>query len=154
MKNLVILIVSLVLVAPSTVFAGEKGQLVNLLADYSDLKQRVQGVRDARKSGYASDSKMLMDLFAEISEAKQETFQFRTHHHTTGTMDKTDETASCMIYAYEAMGQIIAVEVDRNLYLPDSDTGLRLAEKYEEIWQLMDASIPVVSVSSKGPLVN
>jgi hypothetical protein len=40
------------------------------------------------------------------------------------------------------------------LYLPDSDTGLRLAEKYEEIWQLMDASIPVVSVSSKGPLVN
>lgn len=148
MKNVVMLIVSLALVTSSAVFAGEKGQLVRLLANYAELKLRVQEIRDARMSGYASDSKMLMDLFAEISKAKQEAFQLRADQHTTGTMNKTDETTSNMIYAYEAMGQIVAAEVDRNLYLPESDISLRLAEKYEEIWKMMDASIPVVSVPS------
>ena len=148
MKNVVILIVSLVLVTPSTVFAGEKGPLISLLSDYADLKERVQEVRAVRKAGHASDSKMLMDLYGEISEARQETFQFRANQHTTGTTNKTDETTSNMIYAYEAMGQIVATEVDRNLYLPDSDISLRLAEKYEEIWKMIDGSIPVVSVPS------
>jgi hypothetical protein len=148
MKNLAILIVSLVLITPSAVFAGEKGQLVSLLADYADLKERVHEIREVRKAGYASDSKMLMDLFAEISEARQETFQFRAAQHTKGTMNKNDETTSNIIYAYEAMGQIVAAEVDRNLYLPDSDISLRLAEKYEEIWKMIDGSIPVVSVPS------
>ncbi len=148
MKNVVILIVSLVLVTPGAVFAGEQGQLVSLLADYADLKERVQEIREARQSGYASDSKMLMDLFGEISEAKQETFRFRAAQHTTGTMNKTDETTSNMIYAYEAMGQIVAAEVDRNLYLPDSEISLRLADKYEELWKMIDGSIPVVSVPS------
>jgi hypothetical protein len=148
MKNLAIPIVSLVLVTLSPVFAGEKGELVSLLADYADLKQKVHEIREARKSGHASDSKMLMELFAGILEAKQETFQFRAAQHTTGRMNKTDETTSHMIYAYEAMGQIVAAEVDRNLYLPDSDISLRLAEKYEEIWKMIDGSIPLVSVSS------
>lgn len=148
MNALVALIVPLVLLWTGAVFAGEQGTLVSLLADYADLKQRVQEVRDARKSGNSSDSRRLMDLFSDISEAKQETFQFRADQHTAGTMNTTDETTSCMIYAYEAMGQIIAAEVDRNLYLPNSDTTLRLADKYEDIWMMMDASIPVVSVPS------
>jgi len=148
MKKAVILIVSLALVASSAVFAAERGQLISLLANYADLKERVQEIREARKAGYASDSKMLMDLFAKISEAKRDTFQFRADQHTTGTMNKTDETTSNMIYAYEAMGQIVASEVDRNLYLPESDISLRLAEKYEEIWKMIDSSIPVVSVPS------
>jgi hypothetical protein len=148
MRNTVILLVSLALVTSSAVFAADKGQLVSLLADYAELKQKVQDVREARKSGYASDSNVLMELFGEISEARQETFQFRAAQHTTGTMNKTDETTSNLIYAYEAMGQIIAAEVDRNLYLPDSEISLRLADKYEEIWKMIDSSIPVVSVSS------
>jgi len=69
MKKAVRLIVSLALVASSAVFAGERGQLISLLADYADLKERVQEIREARKGGYASDSKMLMDLFAKSSEA-------------------------------------------------------------------------------------
>jgi len=148
MKTFVILIVSLVLTTSSVVSAAERGQLVSLLADYADLKERVQEIREARKAGYTSDSKMLMELFGEISEARQETFQLRAAQHTTGTMNKTDETTSNMIYAYEAMGQIVAAEIDRNLYLPDSDISLRLADKYEEIWKMVDSSIPVVSVPS------
>lgn len=148
MRNAVILLVSLALVTSSAVSAGEKEPLVSLLADYADLKQRVHAIREARKSGHASDSRMLMELFGEISEARQETFQFRAAQHTTGTMNKTDETTSNIIYAYEAMGQIVAAEVDRNLYLPDSDISLRLAEKYEELWKMIDGSIPVVSVPS------
>ncbi|HLZ36030.1 MAG TPA: hypothetical protein VKP13_18660 [Nitrospira sp.] len=143
-----ILLVSLALVTSSAVSAREKGPLVSLLAGYVDLKERVQEIREARKSGHASDSRMLMELFAEIIEAKQETFQFRAAQHTTGTMNKIDETTSNMIYAYEAMGQIVAAEVDRNLYLPDSDISLRLAEKYEELWKMIDSSIPSVSVPS------
>lgn len=148
MRNAVILLVSLALVTSSAVSAGEKEPLVSLLADYVDLKERVQEIREARKSGHASDSRMLMELFGEISEARQETFQFRAAQHTAGTMNKTDETTSNIIYAYEAMGQIVAAEVDRNLYLPDSDISLRLAEKYEELWKMIDRSIPVVSVPS------
>ena len=148
MNTLVILIVSLVLGHSSAVFATEKGQLLSLLTDYALLKERVQEVREARKSGNASDSTMLMDLFGEISEARQETFQFRAAQHTAGTMNKTDETTSCILYAYEVMGQIVSAEVDRNLYLPTSDISLRLADRYEEIWKMIDSSIPVVSVSS------
>lgn len=148
MKTIVVLIVSLLLVTSSAIFAVETGRLVSLLTDYAELKQKVQEVREARKSGNASDSKTLMELFGEISEARQESFQFRAAQHTTGTMNKTDETTSNMIYAYEAMGQIVASEIDRNLYLPDSDISLRLADKYEEIWKLIDSLIPVVSVSS------
>ena len=148
MKTIVVLIVSLLLVTSSAVFAVETGRIVSLLTDYAELKQKVQEVREARKSGHASDSNALMELFGEISEARQESFQFRAAQHTTGTMNKTDETTSNMIYAYEAMGQIVAAEVDRNLYLPDSDISLRLADKYEEIWKLIDSLIPVVSVSS------
>ena len=148
MKGILIHVVSLVLICSSAVFAAEKGQLIRLLTDYADLKQQVQDVREARKSGYSTDSKGLMNLYAEISTAKQETFQFRSDHHTAGSMDKTDETASYMIYAYEAMSQIIAAEVDRNLSLSSSETSLRLSEKYEDIWKMLDSSIPVVSAPS------
>jgi len=148
MNTFVILIVSLVLGQSSAVVAAEQGQLLSLLTGYAELKQRVQEVREARKSGNASDSTMLMELFGEISEARQETFQFRAAQHTTGTMNKTDETTSCILYAYGVMGQIVSAEVDRNLYLPTSDISLRLADKYEEIWKMIDSAIPAVSLSS------
>jgi hypothetical protein len=148
MNTFLILIVSLVLGQSSAVVAAEKGQLLSLLTGYAELKQRVQEVREARKSGNASDSTMLMELFGEISEARQETFQFRAAQHTTGTMNKTDETTSCILYAYGVMGQIVSAEVDRNLYLPTSDISLRLADKYEEIWKIIDSAIPAVSLSS------
>ncbi|HEU4685122.1 MAG TPA: hypothetical protein VFS39_11535 [Nitrospira sp.] len=128
--------------------AGDGGQLVRLLADYAGLKERVQEIRAARKAGHASDSMMLMELFGDIVEARQAAFQFRAAQHTTGTMNKTDETTSTMIYAYEAMSQMVAAEVDRNLYLPESDISLRMADRYEEIWKLVDAAIPAVSVTS------
>jgi len=89
-----------------------------------------------------------MELFGEISEARQQTFQLRAGQHTTGTMNKTNEMTSNMIFAYKAMDQIVAAEIDRNLYLPDSDISLRLAENYEEIWKMVDSSIPAVSVPS------
>lgn len=148
MNAVLILAAALVLLCSSAVFAGNQERLVSLLVDYADLKQRVLEIREARKSGYSSDSRELMELYTEISAAKQETFQFRSDHHTAGTMDKTDETTSNMIYAYEAMSQIIAAEVDRNLSLSSSDTSRRLSEKYEDIWKMLDPSIPVVSAPS------
>ncbi len=141
-------LLTLVLSAPSTLIAGDQETLVRLLEHYAALKTRVLDVRATRKAGHASDSGNLMLLFSEISEAKQRAFQFRADHHTTGTMSPTDETASNVIYAYEAMGQIVSAEVDRNLYLPHSDASLRLAEKYEELWKMIDSFIPSVSVTS------
>lgn len=146
------LIVALVVLLPQAQAAGERETLVPLLEHYASLKARVLEVRETRKAGYASDSGHLMMLFSDISEAKQDAFQFRADHHSTGTMSPTDETASNVIYAYEAMGQIVSAEVDRNLYLPHSDASLRLADKYEELWNMIDASIPVVSITSMGAL--
>lgn len=149
MKALLMIIVSLVWIGSgSAVFAEGNGTLMSLITDYADLKERVQDVREARKSGYAADSVLLMGLYAEISTAKQDTFQFRADQHKSGTTGKTDETTTWIIYAYEAMAQMIFAEIDHNLYLPHSDTGLRLADKYEEIWRMIDSSIPVVSFTS------
>ena len=95
MKPFIILVVPLVLVAPSAGFAGEKGQLESLLADYDVLKERVQDVRDARKSGHVSDSKMLMDLFGE--SARQGKRRSYSEQHTKGTMNKlTKRRAICL----------------------------------------------------------
>ena len=123
--------------------AGEKGKLVSLLVDYADLKQRVLEVRETRKSGYASEPKSLLALGKEIQQATLDTMKFRISELTPGTKDKNQETTTNMIYAYNAMGQLIQAELDR--YSQFSNVGLQLAEKYEEIWKFVDPSIPVVS---------
>jgi hypothetical protein len=139
-------LLTLILFMPNISMAGEKGKLVSLLADYADLRERVQEVRETRKSGYASDTKNLTALFKEISDAKQEAFKFRDAiHKTEAAGNNTHVTTSYMIYAFEAMNEIIKAEIERNLYLPNSDVPLRLAEKYEEAWKIIDPSIPVVS---------
>jgi hypothetical protein len=123
--------------------AGEKGKLVSLLVDYADLKQRVQEVRETRKSGYASEPKDLAALQKEIQHSTIDAMQFRSSARTPGTEDKNQTTTANMIYAYNAMSQLIQAELDRYLY--SSNVGLQLAEKYEEIWKIVDPSIPVVS---------
>lgn len=139
-------ILTLILFLPNASMAGEKGKLVSLLADYVDLKERVQEVREARKSGYSSDTKSLIALAMEIQESRVATDKFRTANHKVGVAEnKTEVTASNLLYAYGAMSQIIQAEIDRNLFLPNSEIPLRLAEKYEEIWKMIDASIPVVT---------
>jgi hypothetical protein len=148
MKVWLLLLMSVIVLFPRSLTAGDQEPLHRLLEAYAELKQRVLEVRETRKAGYASDSGSLMVLFSDISEAKQDAFQFRADQHISGVMSKTDETTSSMIYAYEAMSQIVSAEVDRNLYLLHSDAGLRIAEKYEELWKMIDSSIPAVSVTS------
>lgn len=141
----------LVILSPNLVFAGETGKLVSLLADYADLKQRVQDVREARKSGYSSDSKSLIGLSVEIHTARTETVQFRSSAHKVEVRENpTEATASFLIYAFDAMSQIVQAEIDRNLFVQKSDLPLRVMEKYEEIWRMVDASIPTVNASSEA----
>mgnify|MGYP003433543096 CR=1 FL=1 len=138
-------LLTLILFLPNESMAGEKGKFVSLLADYADLRERVQEVRETRKSGYASDTKSLLALSKEISEAKVATDTFRNaHRKVKSTGNNTVVTASYMVYAYDAMSQMIQAEIDRYVYLPHSDVSLRLAEKYEEIWKMIDPSIPAV----------
>ncbi|MBH0177836.1 MAG: hypothetical protein HP491_08195 [Nitrospira sp.] len=126
---------------------GEKGKLVSLLADYADFRQRVQDVRDTRKSGYASDTTDLIDLAKGIQKSMVVADNFRNAVHVVGVKEnKSEVIASNLLYAYGAMSQIIRAEIDRNLFLQKSDIPLRIAEKHEEIWKMIDPSIPVVSV--------
>jgi hypothetical protein len=138
-------LLALILFIPNLSMAGEKGKLVSLLADYADLRERVQEVRETRKSGYASDTNSLTALFKEISEAKQAAFNFRAAiHKAESAGNNTHVTTSYIIYAFEAMHEIIKAEIEHNLYLPNSDVPLRLAAKYEEAWKIIDPYIPVV----------
>lgn len=140
-------LLTLILFVPNISMAGETGKLVSLLADYADLRGRVQEVRETRKSGYASDSKDLADLMKDISEAKVATHKFRSaNQKAKEAANKAIVTTSYTIYAYDVMSHLIFAELDRNLWLPNSDFPLLLAEKYEEIWKIIDPSIPVVSV--------
>lgn len=124
---------------------GEKGKLVSMLVDYADLRERVQEVRQTRKSGYASDTKDLIDLARRIGERMVAADKFRHSVHVAGMTDNQLEvTASNLLYAYSTMNHIVNAEIDRNLYLQKSDMPLRIAEKYEEIWKMVDPSIPVV----------
>lgn len=135
----------LMLFLPNESRAGDKGKFVSLLSDYADLRERVQEVRKTRESGYASDTKSLIALANEISEAKVATDNFRiANRKVESTGNKTVVSASYMVYAYDAMSQMIQVEIDRYFYLPHSDVSLRLAAKYEEIWKMIDPSIPAV----------
>lgn len=138
-------LLTLIIFLPNESMAGEKGRLVGLLVDYADLKQRVQEVRETRKSGYASDTKSLIALATEIQESRVAADKFRNAIHIVGvTENKTEVTASNLLYAYGAMSQMVQSEIDRNLYLQKSDVSLRLAEKYEEIWNMIDPFIPAV----------
>jgi hypothetical protein len=95
--------------------------------------------------GYASDPNSLSTLVGEMSEAQIATGKFRHDNHKLNPMgNKTDVTTSYMLYAYDAMYQMIQTEIDRYVYLPNSDVPIRLAEKYEEIWKMIDPFIPVV----------
>ncbi|MDX2253216.1 MAG: hypothetical protein NW202_13100 [Nitrospira sp.] len=126
---------------------GEKGKLVSLLVDYADFRHRVQEVRETRRSGYASDTKDLITLAKGIGECIIAAQKFRSAIHIVGVTDnKAEVTASNLIYAYAAMSQIVHAEIDRNIYLSKSDIPLRVAEKHEELWKMIDPSIPVVSI--------
>ena len=70
-------VLTLILFLPNASLAGEKGKLVSLLADYADLKQRVQEIQSARKDGYSSDSKEMIALMKEIESANKEA---QTYH--------------------------------------------------------------------------
>ena len=143
----VIWLLILILFLPNASMAGEKGKLVSLLADYVDLKQRVQEVREARKAGYASDTKSLTALATDIMKSRVATDKFRNAIHVVGvTENKSEVTASNLLYAYGVMSLIVETEIDRNIYLQKSDVPLQLADKYEDIWKIIDPSIPVVTV--------
>ena len=101
-----------------TVSAGEKGRLVSLLADYADLKRRVQEIQSARKDGYSSDSKAIIALMKEIQAANEEV---QTYQSTLkeGSDDKSHSVPIALTYAYNAMNQLISMEFDRNIYKSD-----------------------------------
>ncbi len=135
-------LLTLILFVPNMSMAGEKGKLVGLLADYADLKQRVQEIQSARKDGYSSDNKEMIALMKEIEMANREV---QTYHGQLkpGTEDKRHTVPLALSYAYNAMLQLISAELDRNLY--KSDLAAKLSGKYADIWQTVDSSIPVVS---------
>src|SRR4051812_7249481 len=103
---------ALLLFLPSAAMAGAKGTLVSLLADYTDLRERVQEVRETRKSGYSTDTKALLALAKEISEAREATNKYRAANHKTAMDNKADAvTGFYMVYAYDAMSQMITAEI-------------------------------------------
>ena len=135
-------LLALILFLPNVSMAGEKGKLVSLLADYADLKQRVQEIQSARKEGYSSDSREMIALMKEIEVANKEA---QTYHGQlkTGSEDKRHSVPLALSYAYNAMLQLLSTELDRNLY--KSDLAAKLSGKYADIWQTIDPSIPICS---------
>lgn len=135
-------LLTLILFLPNMSLAGEKGKLVGLLADYADLKQRVQEIQSARKDGYSSDSKEMIALMREIEMASKEV-QTYLGQLKPGSEDKRHTVPLALSYAYNAMLQLLSTELDRNLY--KSDLAAKLSGKYADIWQTVDPSIPVFS---------
>ena len=142
MKSFWIFIFIFGLALPITVSAGEKGKLVSLLADYSDLKQRVQEIQSARKDGYSSDSKELVELIREIYVANKEVHTYQMQLKP-GSDDKSYAAPLALSYAYNAMLQLLTTELDRNTY--KTDLAAKLSDKYADIWQTVDPAIPVFS---------
>lgn len=138
----VIWVLALILFLPNASMAGEKGKLVSLLADYADLKQRVQEIQSARKDGYSSDSREMIALMKEIEVANKEV---QTYHGQLkpGYEDKRHAVPLALGYAYNAMLQLISTELDCNLY--KSDLTAKLSSKYADVWQTVDPAIPVFS---------
>ena len=85
-------------IGTSPVATGEKGKLVHLLADYADLKQRVQGIQSARKDGYSSDSKEIIALMKEIQAANQEVQTYQSKLKA-GSDDKSHSVPIALMYA-------------------------------------------------------
>ncbi|HBH81017.1 MAG TPA: hypothetical protein DDY39_14420 [Nitrospira sp.] len=141
MRYAVALLLLLALSAPS--LAGEKGKLVSLLADYADFKHRVQDIRTTRQSGYASDSKELLELRKEILAALQDVDDYQTKLNARTRDDPANEVPLALTYAYSAMFHIVSMELDRNLYR--SNLPLKLSEKYADIWGMVDPLIPAFS---------
>ena len=137
----VIWLLILILFLPSTSMAGEKGKLVSLLADYADLKQRVQEIQSARNDGYSSDSSEMLALMKDIHVANREVETYRGQLKRGSEEKHTVPLA--LGYAYNAMLQLISTELDRNLY--KSGLAATLSAKYADIFQTIDPSIPVVS---------
>jgi hypothetical protein len=94
--------VTLILFFSKATMAGEKGKLVSLLADYADLKQRVQEIQSARKDGYSSGSKEMIALMKEIEVANKE---MQTYHGQLkqGSEDKRHAVPPAFSHAYNAM---------------------------------------------------
>jgi hypothetical protein len=134
------------LASPSAVSAGEKGKLISLFADYADLKQRVQEIQSARKDGYSSDSKEIIALMKEIQTANEEVQTYQSTFKA-GSDDKSHSLPIALTYAYNAMMQLISTEFYRNIY--KSDLAAKLSDKYADIWQTVDPSIPVFSAPNR-----
>lgn len=60
-----------------------------------------------------------------------------------GSDDKSHSAPIALPYAYNAMIQLISTEFDRNIY--KSDLAAKLSDKYADIWQTVDPSIPLFS---------
>lgn len=143
MKMTFFVVLLMVLTLPAPVLAGEKGKLVSLLADYTDLKQRVQEIRAARKDGYSSDSKEMIDLRKEILAATKEVQGYHAQLGAGRREEKAYEVSLALEYAYDAMLRVVSMELHHNLY--KSSLAITLEEKYADIWQIVDPSIPVFS---------
>lgn len=106
-------------------------------------KPRVQDIRATRKSGYASDSKELLELKKEILTALQDVSDYQTQLSARKRDDPANEVPLALTYAYSAMFHIVSMEIDRNLYR--SNLPLKLTEKYADIWEMVDPLIPAFS---------
>lgn len=143
MKLYVVLLV--VLACPLLASAGEKGELVSLLADYAALKQRVKEMQSARQDGYSSDSKEVIALMQEIQAANKEVYTYQAQLKS-GSDVKAYAVPWALGYAYTAMLAWLITELDRNT--AKTDLAAKLSDKYLDIWQTADPYIPVYSAPS------
>jgi hypothetical protein len=140
-----ILLLALIAICPTASIAGEQDKIASLLAGYADFRERVLKVSEIRKSGYASDTRSMLILQEEIIQARRSVVEFMFENRkATPLRNTTDLRTSYMHYAYQAMIQMLEAEIDRNHFPPYSDVPLRLAEKYEEIWKMLDPFILAV----------
>lgn len=132
----------MVLSFPILAGAGEKAKLVGLLADYSDLKQRVQEVQSSRKDGNSSDMKVLTALTSEIVAANN-AVQAYNAQLSPGSDEKVRSVPLALTFAYAAMHQLVSLELARTVF--KFELAATLSSKYDDIWQIIDPSIPVFS---------
>lgn len=141
-----IFVLVMILTTPIFANAGDRDALQNLLQGYAEHSQRLQNIRATRPNGSSYRNEQMIELKKDLLMAIKAIDDYRTQLLRAKEPLATHEVPLALKYIYLAMFQVIALELDYDLY--KSKLALMLSEKYVDIWRSVDASIPRPASSS------
>ncbi len=152
------LIVLLILTICSPVAAGSKGKLAGFFADYDDMttraSERLSEVEEARKDGYSSDPRSLMDLGKEILDALREVTQYyyaQGKQTRIGASAQPDQRALlAMMESYKAIGGALNAETTYQTGAK-SKFILLVRAKYEDLFRFADEEVRAAKKENTAP---